>query len=254
MATSRPIQCPSCGFQIQAEDMNLQTMAARCRVCHVLVDLRPGADAQPLPATGRRDSLNGAVLQENGTLAAALPLPVPLPPNLSVETVGGELRIERRWYAWTAFLMVFFCVMWFGFLAFWYAMAFAAGSRLMMLFPLIHVAAGLFIAYTAAAMFVNRTRIVAGRGRLTVQHGPLPWTGNRDISTSVLQQLYCNEQVNRGRNSTTITFDVMARTTEGRQLKLVTGLNDRDQALYIEQEIERHLKIVDQHVAGGIRR
>lgn len=223
--------------------MNLQTMAARCLVCQTLVDLRPEA------ATGRTD---GAAVPADGPPAAALP--VPLPPLLSVSTVGGELRIERRWYACTAIFLTAFCIMWFGFLAVWYVMAFAVGNVIMMVFPLLHVTLGLVIAYSTAAMYVNRTRIVAGRGHLTVNHGPLPWPGNRDIPTIQLEQLYCEEKFSRSRSGTSVSYSVMARTTNGRQIALVTGLYDRDQALYMEQEIERHLKITDQHVAGGIRR
>lgn len=228
--------------------MNLQTMAARCRVCQTLVDLRPEA------ATGQTDSLGGAALHADGSQAPAQPLPVPLPPMLSVSTVGGELRIERRWYACTAMFLAVFCIMWFGFLAIWYTLAFAVGNVPLMLFPLLHVAVGLVIAYTTAAMFVNRTRIVAGRGHLTVNHGPLPWPGNRDVPTDQLQQLYCDEKHSRSRSGTTVAYSVLARSTDGRQISLVTGLSLRDQALFIEQEIERHLKITDQHVAGGIRR
>jgi hypothetical protein len=35
---------------------------------------------------------------------------------------------------------------------------------------------------------------------------------------------------------------------------LVKGLTDADQALYIEQELERHLRIQDQPVAGELPR
>lgn len=245
MPSSRSVQCPSCGSRIPAEDMNLQTMAARCLVCQTLVDLRPEA------ATGGPD---GASPQPGGPGAQAAILPVPLPPLLSVSTVGDELHIERRWYSCTTVFLTVFCIMWFGFLAIWYAMAFAVGNVVMMLFPLLHVAVGLVIAYTNATMYVNRTRIVAGRGHLTVRHGPLPWPGNRDLPTISLEQLYCEENISRSRNGTSVSYSVLARTTDGKQIKLVTGLSDRDQALYIEQEIERHLKIVDQHVAGGIRR
>jgi hypothetical protein len=37
-------------------------------------------------------------------------------------------------------------------------------------------------------------------------------------------------------------------------VKLVTGLPERDQAMYIEQEVERHLGIADRHVSGQVRR
>jgi hypothetical protein len=250
MPTSSTVQCPSCGFQVQAADMNLETMSARCRVCQSIIGLR-GFMAAP---DASRDSLAGAEMQPDGTLAAAAPLPVPMPERLSISAEGGRLQIERRWMTWTAIFLVFFCVMWFGFLGFWYLMAFTTGSRAMMLFPLLHVALGLFIAYTTVAMFLNRTLITAADGRLTVRHGPLPWMGNRDVPTAGLEQLYCEQHVSRSRNGTTVTYSVRARGMDGKLVKLVTGLPERDQALFIEQEIERHLHIADRPVAGGIRR
>jgi DNA-directed RNA polymerase subunit RPC12/RpoP/uncharacterized membrane protein len=250
MPTSRTLKCPTCGAQIQAADMNLSTMYARCRECQSLVDL----DAAPSAAPAPRDSTAGAVLMQDGSLAPAPPLPVPLPERLMVHTAGGGLRIERRWYAWTAIFLVFFCVVWFGFLAFWYLMAFSTGAWLLMLFPLLHVAVGLFLAYFTAALFVNTTEIVVADGVLTVRHGPLPWLGNRQIATDALEQLYCEEHVSRSRNGTTITYSVRARSKDGRMVKLVTGLPERDQAMYIEQEVERHLGIADRHVSGQVRR
>ncbi|HLL81650.1 MAG TPA: hypothetical protein VK420_03325, partial [Longimicrobium sp.] len=169
-------------------------------------------------------------------------------------TAGGALRIERRWYAWTAIFLAFFCVFWFGFLAVWYLIAFSTGAWLLMLFPLLHVAVGLFLAYFTVAMFVNTTEVVVADGVLTVRHGPVPWLGNRQIATGSLEQLYCEEHVSRTRNGTTITYSVRARGKDGRMVKLVSGLPERAQALYIEQEIERHLGIADRAVAGQVRR
>lgn len=210
--------------------MNLETMAARCRACQSLVDLRAEQTA------------------------AGAPLPVPLPERVTVRDFGGELRIERRWFTWTAIFFAFFCTFWLGFLAFWYAMAIGVGNVPMMLFPLLHVAVGAGLLYFTVALFVNRTWIVVGGGVLTVRHGPLPWPGNRDIATAALEQLYCEEHISRTRNGTTVTYSVRARGTDGRLVKLVTGLPQRDQALFIEERIERHLGIVNRHVRSEIGR
>ena len=231
MPTTRTIHCPSCDSPIPAADMELQTMSARCRVCQSLVDLRAEEAA---PATA--------------------PLPVPLPERITMSADGGELRIERRWFTWMAIFMAFFCVMWLGILGFFYAMAFASGNRQVLLFPLLHVAVGLGLAYWTAAMFVNRTDIVVSGGNLSIRHRPLPWFGSRDIPTSALEQLYCDQHVSRSRNGTTVTFSVRARGTDGKLIKLVTGLPERDQAFFIEQEIERHLGIADRPVASQMRR
>jgi hypothetical protein len=192
-------------------------------------------------------SCGAQIAADDAGCAACTPAPpVQLPPSLDVAAGGGELRIEWRWLAWTAYLMALVCAVWFVFLGAWFLLASTAGSRTLVMFALLHVAAGVVLMYATAAMFVNRTRIVVSGGRLTVDLGPLPWPGNRDIPTASLEQLYTVEHVQRTRGGTTITYSVRARVRGGGAVKLATGLSERDQALYIEQVIERHLGIPDE--------
>jgi hypothetical protein len=149
-------------------------------------------------------------------------------------------------------------VFWCGFLFMWYSMAFAFGSAFgrefafVTLFPLIHVAVGVGITYTALAGWINRTRITVDQGRISVRHGPLPWLGNKDLDGSNVKQLYSKEKVSRGRNSSTTTYEVHALTASGKNEKLLSGLETSEQALYIEQEIERYFRIEDAPVRGQI--
>lgn len=83
-------------------------------------------------------------------------------------------------------------------------------------------------------------------------HGPLPWLGNKDLDGSNLKQLYSKEKISQGRNSTTITYEVHALTANGRNEKRVSGLDSSEQALYIEQEIERYFRVEDTPVRGQI--
>lgn len=244
MSTHVHVRCPSCGTTLRAEDMSLQTMAGRCHACHALVDLRPamtgaGPDSMPIPSPA----------------ADAEPLPVPLPGGLIVGEAGGDLTIVRRWFSWVYIFLAFFCLFWDGFLVFWYAMAFQPGAPLVMkVFPLLHVGAGVFITYMTIAGFVNRTTFIVHRGLLSVRHGPLPWRGNLDVPTDGLAQLFCTEKISRGKNGTTVRYDVEAVLKDGRHLPIVRGLDDRDQALYIEQTLEKHLGIADRRVRSEMAR
>jgi hypothetical protein len=229
------VACPSCGTTLRGEDMSMEAMAGRCRSCDALVDLRtvlPAAQGQAYAAPEARE-----------------PIPVPLPGGVHVEAHGRDLVIVRRWFSWVYLFLAFFCVMWNGILLFFYGIIFAAdGPLVAKLFPLLHVAAGVFITYMTVAGFVNRTTFRIERDHLTVRHGPVPWRGNRDVSTDVLEQLFCTEQVSRSRNGTSIRYGVDAVLKDGRHLKLATGLEAREQALFIEQAIEKHLGIADRRV------
>lgn len=230
------VACPSCGSTLRADDMNLQSMAGKCRRCHALVDLRamvPPVEGQGnAPAPEPRD-----------------PIPVPLPSGVQVEARGRDLVIVRRWFSWVYIFLAFFCVVWNGMLAFFYGIIFAVdGPWMIKLFPLLHVAAGVFITYLTVAGFLNRTTFRVERDHLTVRHGPVPWRGNLDVSTTALEQIFCTEHVSRGRNGTSVRYGVEAVLKDGRHLKLATGLDAREQALFIEQTLEKHLGIVDRRV------
>jgi hypothetical protein len=238
-----PVACPSCGSTLRDQDMSVQTLSARCPACHALVDLRGSAPvlaaAAPAPAAA-----------DYGTQADARePIPVPLPAGVHVEERGRDLVIVRRWFSWVYVFLLFFCVVWNGFLVMWYGIAFQADAPLAFkLFPLLHVAAGVFITYMTIAGFLNRTTFRIERDHLTVRHGPVPWRGNLDVGTTGLLQLFCTEQVIRGRNGTTLKYSVEGVLRDGRHLKLATGLDAREQALFIEQALEKHLGIQDRRV------
>lgn len=227
------VRCPSCGTHIRGEDMNLAQMAARCATCDALIDLRGQAGG---PAS-----------------AGAAPMPVPLPGGIRVESNARELRLVRRWFSPVYIMTAVFSVVWCGFLVMWYSMA-ADGPLIMLLFPVLHVAVGVGMVYTTIAGFLNTTTITVDRGRLSVRHAPVPWKGNRELAASSLEQLYCQEHVSNGRNGTTVTYSVQAIDKAGRKVKLVSGLSDRDQALFIEQQVEGYLGITDRRVASEMRR
>lgn len=232
------IDCPACGATLRAEDMNVHAMAANCPACHAFVDLRAHAEA----SRGEPDD-------------ARTPLPVPMPAGVRVERRGSDLKIVRRWFSWRYVMLLFFSVVWNVFLVFWYGMAFVMDAPLVFkLFPLLHVAAGVFMGYVTLAGFLNRTVFRIEREHLAVRHGPVPWRGSLDLSALDLEQLFCTQKLNRGRNGTTVRYGVEASLKDGRHLVIASGLEVREQALFIEQAIEQHLGIQDRRVRSEIAR
>ena len=177
-----------------------------------------------------------------------------LPDKLALNYRESGFEITKKWFGLSTIFLTVFAVFWDGFLFVWYSIAlgFGQANLLMVLFPLIHVAAGIGITYTALACWVNTTRITVDQGKVTVRHGPLPWIGNKELDASNLKQLYSKEQISNSRNSTTVTYEVHAVTATGKNEKLVSGLESSEQALYIEQEIERYFRIEDVPVRGQL--
>lgn len=181
------------------------------------------------------------------------PMDIGLPDKLTLNYRGSGFEIVRTWLGLRTIFLTAFAVFWDGFLVLWYTTAFASRvvDPVMVLFPLIHVAVGVGVTYAALAGWLNTTRIGVDQGKVAVRHGPLPWLGNKDLDGANLRQLYSTEHVSSGRN-TTITYEVHAITATGTTEKLLSGLESSEQALFIEQEIERHFHIEDTPVRGQI--
>jgi len=152
--------------------------------------------------------------------------------------------------------MALFCVAWDSFLLFWYSMALHDHHVpwIMVVFPIVHVAVGIGLTYATLCAFVNTTTIELSPDALLIRHGPLPWSGNRYLPASQLRQAFCEKKLsssNSGRTpNTSVTYQLSALLSDGSKAKLVSGLNDVSQVLYLKRQIELAMNITPQPVAG----
>lgn len=238
--------CKKCGQQVLAEDMNLELALAKCRGCNSVFSILDSLqeDAPPGVATGAGDRL-----------------PAPMPKGYKIEELGSELTITYRWFTLGAFALLFFCIFWDGFLVVWYSIGFSQlfggdlgwGALFMLLFPIIHLAVGIGLTYAVICMFLNRTEIRVAGGNLTIWHGPVPCPGKCCIPTSDLKQLFVTETTHRGKHGIRYSYDVSAMKQDDTKQKLIGNLDDVQQALFLEQKLEQHLKIADQRVPGEVQ-
>ena len=92
-------------------------------------------------------------------------------------------------------------------------------------------------------------------GWLVIEYGPLPWpNAYKRYPLVEIEQLYCKETVTHSDSGQSFSYEVHALMTHNRNVKLVTALKEPEQALYIEQEIERYLRIQDRPVARELPR
>jgi hypothetical protein len=177
-----------------------------------------------------------------------------LPSRFEVEEDGTTTRITWRWFTGKTLKLALFCVTWDSFLVFWYGAALTQKNTpwLMVVFPVLHVSVGLGLTYKVLADFLNRTRIEVNRALLTIRHGPLPWGGNQVLPGRSLAQLYGEEVISTSDDSTSVSYSLVALDRQGRKVKLLSGLEEKDQVLYLEQALERRLGIEDAPVDGEI--
>jgi hypothetical protein len=235
------LECRKCGAPIAAEDVHVELAIAKCASCHAVLDL---ASRQTVEIAG------GDAVPERRSRA-----PVPLPTRFQVVDTSLGLSVTWRWIGLQHLFMVFFCVAWDGVLLVWYGAAISQQQVQMMLFGSLHAFVGVGITYATLAGLLNRTRVEVRAGVLSIRHSPLPWPGNRELHAREIDQLYCVERIRHSRNSTRVTYELNAiRRRDGRTVKLIGGLDDPQQALFLEQQIEEKLRIEDRPVGGELAR
>lgn len=235
--------CPKCGKPVPADHVELSTMVAKCPACHTVFRFAHALEADVPDAIAPA----GAV-PFDGTA-------VPRPSTIQVQDDGTNLRLTYRWFRPVIILLAILCLFWIV-----PALIFFAGASMsrapcfLLSMSGLHVASGLALAYYTLTQFVNSTTVDVTAGRLRIQHGPLPLLGPQDVDVRQLEQLYCKEVVHRGRGAPAVRYTLFARTRSGRSIKLVQRLPDAEEALFLEQQIERRLGIQDRTVRGELRR
>jgi hypothetical protein len=95
--------------------------------------------------------------------------------------------------------------------------------------------------YALLTMLLNRTTVRADQDRVQVDHGPLPFFfKKRSLPREDIAQLFAAGDKGR--------FAVKAKLADGSTATLVEPLVRAEQALFVEQELERTLGIVDYSV------
>lgn len=233
------LHCETCHSPLRAEDVRLDIAVAKCHACGEVHDL-----------SGRKASEQAGVPSRPKLVRAKAAIPA----RFQVEEQATSTHISWRWFGATHLAMLAFCVFWDGFLFFWYGSLLSAKNPplIALLFPLLHVGAGVFLTYSTLAGLLNRTDIDVNRTELTLRHGPLPWPGNRTIPGRSLAQLYVEEVVKTRKGGQSVAYHLVAVDREGRKVKLLTNLDEKDQALFLEQMLERRLGIEDAPVDGEV--
>jgi hypothetical protein len=219
------LTCPTCHGAIDAHDVHVELGIANCRTCRGVLDLRSRSEPRP---------------------------PAPLPERFVVDDNLERLQIRWRWFTARHLSRLFVALVWNGFLFLWCTNA--APASLMSWLPFGLAALNIGFVYTTLAGFCNSTRVWVDGAQLRIEHGPLPSRGNRRLAGSELKQLFSERRESTSKRGGDPTYQVSAVLRDDRKLVLLRGLSSADQALYLEQAIEKRLGIADKPVAGELPR
>lgn len=244
------MECKNCHWEIPAENINIQLAVAKCGNCHTVFSfyddiVAPGRrnpedgrpDGRPVDAPGEEAR---KAFPRTGRFTA-----VSLPRGMSLEDTGIELRVLRRWFSPQIVVLTFFTVIWDAFLLFWFIIALSGGLYGMAAAGSIHLLVGVGLTYYVIAGYLNSTIVAVNENYIVIHHAPLPWRGAKTIQAEDIDQVYCREGLN---------YSVHALLKDGQDIRLVHGLRNEVQALYIEQEAEKYLGIKDRPVPDELPR
>ncbi len=96
----------------------------------------------------------------------------------------SHIEIVRTWFGMQILFPTAFAVYLDGFLFYWYSIGPLNGSLAAVFFPLLHIGAAVALTYYALTGWFNRTYISVGQGRISVQHRPFPWPGNKEFDVA----------------------------------------------------------------------
>lgn len=167
-----------------------------------------------------------------------------LPGNIEIQHHDGYIEITRRWLSW---MMAFRALVFIG-----------AGILLFNNFilpnqdgvltknPVFLFFTVLMIGamYSAVAGLLNRSSIYVSKEAIKVRHKPLPWLGNKKLKVEGIKQLYAKEKRSTdSEKNTRVSYEVYVVPGNGKDIKLIGGLEKNEQAAFIEQKITKYLGI-----------
>jgi len=231
------VVCENCNAAIAAEDLDLGRNLAKCADCGNVFNC-----ADQLEGVAGSSELS--VEREE----------VPMPKGIRVFRRDNALRIVRRWLGPKFFFLAFFCLVWNGIMVALFTFAIIKGLWSLALFGSIHALAGLGIAYATLAGFLNSTTVTVMDSLLQISHGPIRVPGNREFKAELLQQLYTKRHVSHSKNGTSISYELRAQLSDGRDEKLIGRLEKQEQVLFMEQEVEKFLGIEDRAIRDEVER
>lgn len=170
--------------------------------------------------------------------------PVEQPSKITVTREGDKWILRRKWRGAEVFPLTCFTIFWTGFMVMWNTIAIVTGAWAMAIFGIIHDAVAVYLIRCVLVSILNSTFVTIEGGKLDVTHRP--FRSGMDVSLACvnIREIVCKRNVHtssKGHIST--TFTVLHRDDNNAEHVIVEGLPYQEEALFIEQEIEKELGI-----------
>lgn len=232
------LECEKCGSEIDGSNININSSLAKCGNCNSVFSIKEDHFFQH-DRKGRPEMI--------------------MPEGTDVLELNDSLDIRLNWlksYSKGALgFITFFAAIWNGAIFFMAGVAMNSGGFSSILPMGLHLLVGLGLIYYLATVYLNYTDIIVNEEYVEIDHRPIknPFIRSKRIESDEIDQLYVSKYVastTNGKPNYAYALYAILKTN-GRKVKLIKGMN-RETQLYLEQEIERYLRISDRHVPGAI--
>lgn len=223
---SKDVHCGGCQIAVEPVNIDWERELATCGRCGRLIDLRKaGAARVESPAQPGKPRSRARVQ---------------LPDGMSMTSTADEVIIRRRWLRQKHWFLLFIIGGAAAYVA--YLWSTLGASPWLVLGTLLVLSWN----YNLLAAFLNSTSVTARGTQVTVKHGPLPspFARNASLEKGRVEQLYASKLGPQ--------FAVQAKLKAGEPLRLVAPLVTAEQALFVEQQLEKALGLVDVAVDGEL--
>lgn len=230
--------CDKCGSPISGADVNINSSLAKCSNCNVVFSIKEDHFFVP-DRHGRPEMI--------------------MPEGTDVLKLSNTLDIRLDWLKshprGTLGFLTIFTIFWNGFLAIMIGGIAMSGSLGFVAFLSIHLLVGLGLIYYLATIYLNYTDVIVNESHIKINHRPIknPFVRGKRIESDDIDQLYVSKYVSSTTNGNpNYAYALYAiLKTNGKKIVLIKGMN-RETQLYLEQEIERYLKIKDRPIPDAI--
>ena len=221
----RQLHCRNCDTPIPAEAINIQKALAKCPSCDCVFSFEEDLKKPPK----QREALD-------------------MPAGIEILKLRSSLDIYLRWKGSKLNFLTIFTVIW-DIVVFPITLVAIIFQIWFMLAVIsIHLIIAIVMTYLLVARHRNTVEISVNEYRVKVKRTPLPvpFMDIGTIDTAKIDQLFCQQYISSKTNGQpNFSYKVMLRLKNGATKALIKGLGLPEQALYIEQEMERFLKITD---------
>lgn len=232
------ISCDNCNSDIPSSNININNSLAKCENCQSIFNIKDDIFFH-VDRVGRPEMI--------------------MPEGTDVLPLNDALDIRINWLKSkpksSYLFLTFFTVLWNGILAFMATSFLAAGAISSILFMSIHLLVGLGLIYYLAGVYLNYTDIIITSDFIEISQRPIknPFSKTQTYSTDNITQLYVHKYVSSTTNGVPDYAYALLATVNNKNapITLIKGMDSETQ-LYLEQEIERYLKITDSPISNSI--